>query len=154
MMKKYFIRAVKYTVYYYVLLLIFLLLMYLLHVMEGDKVLELFICNGRLLTGIVILGLVYPVVGFKRLAMDLPDGGREKHSVKIIEAIELNGFRLERSEGDVTTFVARNSIRRMLNMYEERVTLEFVNSTSIKISGLRRDIGRIQLRINSYVRYA
>jgi hypothetical protein len=157
-MKKYFIRVAKYIVLFYVIAALILGLMWYLGTGLPSPS---HLLNQRLLVGVLILGFVWPFVGFKRLVIDLPVGGREAHEQKVCEVIELAGFRRETkqsddadNDGDKITFIAISPVRRLAAMYEERITLHFRNSASIAVSGLRKDVARIGLRIGDYVRYA
>jgi hypothetical protein len=149
-MKKYFIRVAKYIVYFY---LLFLLLYVLMRVFSVVPPSTTHFFNQRLAVGLLLIGLIYPFLGFKRIVVDMPSGGREVHEKKICEAIEINGFRKESNEGDKITFVAVSKVRHIVAMYEDRITLTFINSTSIAVTGLRKDVARVQLRLNDYMRY-
>jgi hypothetical protein len=149
-MKTYLIRVAKYMLYFYVLFMLIYVLMSVFSVVP-PSITHFF--NLRLLIALAAVGLIYPFIGFKRIVVDMPSGGRQEHEAKICEAIEINGFRLEKHEGDRITFVAVSPLRRIFAMYEERITLTFLNSTTIAVSGLRKDVAKIQLRINDYTRY-
>jgi hypothetical protein len=154
-MKKYFIRVAKYIVLFYVIAALIFGLMYYF----GTALPSLsHLLNQRLLIGVLVLGFVYPFIGFKRLVIDLPVGGREAHEQRICEVIELAGFRREtKQDADATddkiTFIALSPVRRLVAMYEERITLRFPNSATIAVNGLRKDVARIGLQIGDYVRY-
>jgi hypothetical protein len=149
-MKKYLIRVAKYIVYLYVLfMLVYGLMCFFGTVPPGIG----HFFNQRLLIAIVLLGFVYPLIGFKRITVDMPPGGRDQHTTKICEAIELCGFRIEKQDGDSIIFVAVSPVRRIIAMYEDSITLTFLNTTTITVSGLRKDVAKVQLRLNDYIRY-
>jgi hypothetical protein len=149
-MKKYFVRAAKYMLQIFLLLVLVLLLIY---VFTGSPLNLMHWFNLRLLLAFVLLGLIYPMLGFKRSIIKLPTGGRSAHEGKICEAVELSGFCMERHDGDRITFVAKSALRRLLTMHEDRITITFCDHDTIAVSGLRKDVARIALRIGDYIRY-
>ncbi|GHT69148.1 hypothetical protein FACS189452_09690 [Bacteroidia bacterium] len=149
-MKKYFIRVAKYIIYFYLLFLLIYVVMRVFSVVPPSTS---HLLNQRLIVGLLLIGLIYPFLGFKRIVVDMPSGGREAHEKKIYEAIEINGFRKVSEEGGKITFVAVSKLRRILAMYEDPITLTFINSTTIAVTGLRKDVARVQLRLNDYMRY-
>ena len=153
-MKKYLIRVAKYIIYWYLLFVLIFGVMWFF--MEETPPSPMHLFNQRLAAALLLLGFVYPFIGFKRAVITLPSGGREQHEQKICEAIEINGFRREAPTDapDKITFVAVSPLRRLLAVYEDRITLTFPNSATIAVSGLRRDVARVRLRINDYIRYA
>ncbi|MDR0418872.1 MAG: hypothetical protein LBH34_01510 [Prevotellaceae bacterium] len=151
--KRYPIRAAKYVFYFYILLLIIYALMYLMGVTagsDGTKPLDWHaLFNVRLMIGLSILGLSYPLIGFNTMTIEMPAGD---HDRGIKEAVELCGYKLKSVEEGKMHFVALSMARRVLAMFEEDIWVEFNNGNTIKVSGLRKDVARVRLRINDYLR--
>jgi hypothetical protein len=150
-MRTYFIRAAKYMLY---LLLIFTLIYVLMRAFDILPPSIIHFMNLRLAVALVLVGLIYPFLGYKRIAIDLPSGGRAAHEAGICEAVERCGFRVERRDENTITFTAISPLRRIMAMYEERITLTFHNSTNVTVEGLRKDIARVRLCIGDYCRTA
>ncbi|MGL4364711.1 MAG: hypothetical protein ACRCSB_05860 [Bacteroidales bacterium] len=149
--RKYLVRAFKYVIYFHVLcaLLYALMLFFGEQSVNWHTLLQFF--SLRLISGIVILGLLYPIFGFNRLQISLPDGGWKKHGKDLYEVMALCGFRILQKENEKVIFCATNTMRRILSLYEETIILE-IEDNVLKISGLRKDVARVKLRVNDYLR--
>ncbi|GHT10064.1 hypothetical protein AGMMS4956_00790 [Bacteroidia bacterium] len=150
-MKTYLIRVAKYILYFYLLFLLIYGVMYIFSVVPPNLS---HVLNQRLGIGLLLVGLCYPFLGFKKITLEIPSGGRGAHEAKICEAVELCGFKVEKREENKIIFVAVSPLRRLLAMYEDRITIEFGNSATLTASGLRKDVAHVRLRINDYFRYA
>ncbi len=145
--KKYIIRAAKYIALFLVLFLLVRMALCIFNV-------TFYLYSLQLWVGLVLLGLLYPVVGFNRIVVDLPPDGRETHEQKICDAIVISGYRVEKSGNNVFIFVATNKLHRVCTLYEDRITLQFLNATTISVSGPRKNIAHIQIQINDYLHCA
>ncbi|MDR1225645.1 MAG: hypothetical protein LBK47_01945 [Prevotellaceae bacterium] len=107
--------------------------------------------NRRMILGIVLLGLAYPLIGFKLVKLQLPEGGLVAHERGLRDAAQLCGFRFKQESDGSLHFVAENPVRRALSVYEDNVVVTFEDDTNITVTGLRKDVARIELRIKDYV---
>jgi len=147
-LKKYLVRTAKYTALFYALFLLIYAGMCIAHRVQPDTI-HLF--HPLLLSGILLLGLLTPFVQFSRMVADLPTGGRTVYEQKICEIIAGNGYRPQKTDGNILTFVATSKLCRILALHEARITLQFLNATTISISGQRRYIARIRQQLNDYL---
>jgi len=151
--KKYPIRAVKYVLYFYFLAFCLLEAM---HLFSGKAfttrpdLSALF--TPRLLFGLALLGLCYPLIGFNTVSVPLPEGGWEKHGKPLHEAMAQCRFRFKKNDNGKLIFCADSRIRRLLTMFEDNLTLELRANNALLISGLRKDVAQVRLRVGDYVR--
>jgi hypothetical protein len=106
----------------------------------------------RLLIGLALLGLCYPFVGFLSVKEPLPKGGLEKHGQPLREVMSKSGYKPVRSERDKLVFRAYSPMRRVLTMFEDDITMSLTDDGALLISGLRKEVSRIRLRVGDYVR--
>jgi hypothetical protein len=108
----------------------------------------------RLLIGLSLLGVFYPLIGFLSVKEPLPVGGMEKHEQPLREIMSKSGYKLVKSDGDKLIFRAYSPMRRVLTMFEDDITMELKDDGMLAISGLRKEVSRIRLRVGDYVRAA
>lgn len=151
--KRYPIRAVKQVAYFYIF---FMLLFVLVHVISGKPLTVVpdfsTLFTPRLLVGILLLGVCYPFIGFLSVAEPLPEGGMERHERPLREVMSRSGYKLAKSEGGRLVFRACSPMRRVLTMFEDDITMELKDDGTLAISGLRKEVSRIRLRVGDYVR--
>jgi hypothetical protein len=108
----------------------------------------------RLLIGLSLLGVCYPFIGFLSVREPLPAGGMERHGQPLREVMSKSGYKLTKSESAKLVFRASSSARRVLTMFEDDITMELKDDGALLISGLRKEVSRIRLRVGDYVRAA
>jgi hypothetical protein len=108
----------------------------------------------RLLIGLLLLGAGYPFVGFLSVREPLPAGGWEKHEQPLRDVMSRSGYKLSRCENGKLIFRAYSPMRRVLTMFEDDITMELADDGMLRISGLRKEVSRIRLRVGDYVRRA
>ena len=151
--KKYPIRAVKYVLYFYFLAFC---LFEAVHLFKGKAFtatpdLSTFF-TPRLLIGLALLGVCYPLLGFNTVSMPLPEGGWERHGKPLHEAVALCRFKFKKNDDGKLIFRAESPMRRLLTMFEDEVTLELKEDKTLIIKGLRKDVALIRLRVGDYIR--
>ncbi|MDR0688414.1 MAG: hypothetical protein LBF55_07020 [Prevotellaceae bacterium] len=153
--KRYPIRAVKQVAY---INIFFALLCVVLHVASGKSLATMpdftTLLTPRLLIGLSLLGVCYPLIGFMSVEEPLPGGGMARHGQPLREVMAKGGYRLAKSEGDQLIFRASSPARRVLTMFEDDITMELKGDGTLLISGLRKEVSRIRLRVRDYVRAA
>jgi hypothetical protein len=153
--KRYPIRAAKQIAYFYIF---FILLYAAIHVASGQSLTATpdfsTLFTPRLLVGLALLGACYPLVGFSSASEPLPEGGWEKHGQPLREVMSQSGYRPAKREGGRLVFRARSPMRRALTMFEDDVTLAMAADGTLLISGLRKEVARIRLRVKDYARRA
>ncbi len=151
--KKYLIRAVKFVIYFYVLGAI---LYYIMYVVGGNPLSSLpdfsTLFTPRLIFGLTLLGVCYPLLGFKSVSIQLPEGGWEEHGKPLHEAMSQCRLKFKRNEDGKLIFGAEMPMRRVSTMFEDEVTLELNGDNMLTIKGLRKDVARVRLRVDDYLR--
>ena len=92
--KRYPIRAVKQVAYFYIF---FILLYVVLHVASGESLAVMpdfsTLFTPRLLVGLTLLGVCYPLVGFSTVKEPLPGGEWEVHEQPLREIMSKSGYK-------------------------------------------------------------
>ncbi|MDR1416609.1 MAG: hypothetical protein LBJ57_04225 [Prevotellaceae bacterium] len=153
--KRYPIRAVKQVAYFYIF---FILLYLVLHLVSGKSLATLpdfsTLFTPRLLIGLSLLGVCYPLIGFVSVRELLTEGGMEKHEQPLREIMSRSDYKLVKIENAKLIFRAYSPMRRVLTMFEDDITMELMDDGTLLISGLRKEVSRIRLRVGDYVRNA
>lgn len=151
--KKYLIRVAKYVMYFD---FIAFCLFEAMHLLSGNAFTTApdfsTFFTPRLLVGLAVLALLYPLLGFKSESVQLPEGGWEKHGQPLYEAMSQCRLRFKRNDEGKLVFGAESPMRRMLTVYEDEVTLELKDDNTLTISGLRKDVVHVRLRVGDYLR--
>ena len=151
--KKYPLRAAKFVLYFYFFAFC---LFEAVHLFSGKALTTApdlsALFTPRLLIGLALLGVCYPLLGFSTMSVPLPPGGWEQHGKPLHEAMALCRYRFKRNDNGRLIFCADTPLRRLLTMYEDEITLELKDDTTLTISGLRKDVARMRLRVGDYVR--
>ena len=141
---KYFVRAVKYFVWFCVILAIIMAILALLGIVEPDPQ-SMFREGMKSVWQIAILFAVisvfYPLSGFMKKEVFIP-GGYPDIRDGIIRCMESKGYVLETEEGENMTFRLRSKALRALKMFEDRITLTRT-PTGFQAEGLRKIVIRI-----------
>ncbi len=141
---KYFVRAVKYFIWFSVLFTIIIAVLMFAGIVKGD-VSTMFRDGYRSLWQIAILfafvAAFYPKFGFIRKSVAIP-GEYPDIRDGIIEYMELRGYRLESEEGENLTFRLRSKFSALFKMFEDRITLTR-ELGGYQAEGLTKDIVRI-----------
>lgn len=150
--KRYPIKAVKFILYFYLLFLILVSVSYLISrgtVVGYQEYIQISMTR-RLAMALIGLGLAYPFFGFATRSFFFTSDF-ESFKPVFIDAFALSGFALESQEDNVYRFKAKSRVKRCLSMYEEEIEVR-VKESSIEITGLRRDVGKIMLRLHDFKR--
>lgn len=141
---KYIVRAVKYFFYFSIIMTLILTALVCAGIVEGS--IETMFKDGyRSLVQIAIMfgcvAAVYPIFGFVR--KDASIAG-EYQSIRgtIVEFMEEHGYVLEKEEDENLSFRSRSIVKRILRMYEDRITLTR-NLGGYEVEGLRKDTIRL-----------
>lgn len=150
-MERYFIRALKFTLYFYCIMCLVFLLFYF---MKGGQVgnLNSFANEVGFYRLIIIgfaFGLAYPFIGFTNKSIYLNKSfDSEKNS--IIDIFAQYGYEMISETPTSITFRPSNRVKRIFDLYED--TIEVVHSDNpIIVKGLRKRVVRIALSLENYI---
>ena len=156
---RYFIRAVKYFIYFALLLAVMMAALYLLRMTDpqAKDFASMFFKNGYdslKLIALVFAGVsaVYPLIAFAKIKAIVPGEYADVRRT-VIETLSARGYDLEKEEGENLSFRAHSHARRLARMYEDRIELER-DFTGFQVKGKRQDIVRIIHAIESASRNA
>ena len=141
---KYFIRSIKYFIYFSLLTTAIVTALVFTGLAEGD--IDTMFRGGasaiwKIAVFFVAVAAVYPKVGFinRKIASDknLADVRGE-----IISYLQDRNFVLESESSDTMTFRHRSAVSRLTRMLEDRITVT-ASEGIIEMEGLRKDVFRL-----------
>lgn len=152
---RYLVRSLKYFIFLCVLLLALIYFMVISYP-EAAGVdywtmvrMQLFSKEGVWLSvGVVLLAAAYPRFGF--ISSHIEGCDLKRDGMRIDNAMMASGFKLiEESEG-ARVYRAMGPIMRLSMLFEDRVTVT-VEEDGVTITGLRRQVVRIAIRLKGYI---
>jgi hypothetical protein len=133
-----------------------MLLIAVMHVASGKSLTVMpdfsTLFTPNLIIVLTLLGVCYPLVGFSSVKEPLTAGGLEKHEAALREIMSKSGYKPVKHESGNITFRAYSPMRRVLTMFEDDITLTLTDDGLLIISGLRKEVSRIRLRVKDYMR--
>lgn len=151
---KYFIRSVKYFIYFSILCTLIVYALVLTGMASGD-INEIF--EGgydaiwKIAVFFALVAAVYPKFGFVSRNIET---GKDWNEVKdtAVEYLRAARYIPEHEDGDSMTFRFSSMSGRLLKMFEDRITITRTDS-GITMDGLRKDVFRmasgLEYRLNS-----
>lgn len=143
---KYFIRSVKYFIYFSLLCSAIVLALVLIGAVDGDInsiFSEGYGSIGKIAIFFAVVAAVYPKVGFitRDIAVD-----KEWKEIReeVIGYMNTHSFTLESENDKTVTFRFRSAAGRLTKMYEDRLTLSRTEN-SYQLEGLRKDVMRLSM---------
>ena len=141
---RYFVRAVKYFIYFSVLFAVIIAALVFAGVVKAD--ISLMFRDGyRSLWQIALLfafvSAFYPKFGFIKRSV-LLNGEYSLLRGGIVEYMEARGYRLENEDGENLTFRLRSKFSALFKMFEDRITLTR-KLGGFEVEGLTKDVVRI-----------
>ena len=140
---KYFIRSVKYLVYFTVMCGIILVLTFHFSVKpEGITLMDMLLVDGsiyKMLIFFVAVAAIYPALGFQKKEVYVSNF--KEHKKEIIELFENANYVVASESATTISFKLRNPFLRLLRICEDYVTIDF-SGNPILMEGLRKDILR------------
>lgn len=150
--KRYPIKAVKFIFYFYFLFFVLVSISFLISrgSFDGYQMYIRLAMTPQLALALLGLGLAYPVFGFVQRTFFF-SSDFEVFKPTFIDAFALSGFALESQEDNIYVFKAKSRAKRYLSMYEDDIEVR-VFENSLQIKGLRRDVGKILIRLHDFTR--
>ena len=152
--KNYPLRAVKYVAYFYFLGVCFYFLMRLMGggaLISAPDLQTLF--TPRMMVGLALLGLCYPLFAFNVSSVQLPEGGWEKHEKNLREVLAVLRYKFQKTDDSGRRiFVADSPALRLVSMFEDTVSLELTPDGTLLVTGPRKFVVKARLKVGDYVR--
>ncbi len=146
---KYFIRSVKYLVYFTLMCSIILVLTFHFSVKpEGLTLVDMLLVDGslyKMLAFFVAVAAIYPALGFQKKELYISNIGEHKKEIK--ELFENANYVVASESATSISFKLRNPFLRVLRLCEDYVTIEFSGNPAT-IEGLRKDVLRFSRGID------
>ena len=140
---KYFIRSVKYLVYFTLMCSIILVLTFHFSVKpEGLTLMDMLLVDGsiyKMLAFFVAVAAIYPALGFQK--KELYISNIKEHKKEIKELFENANYVVASESATSISFKLRNPFLRVLRLCEDYVAIEFSENPAT-IEGLRKDVLR------------
>lgn len=140
---KYFIRSLKYLLYFSFMCGIILVLTFHFSVKpEGLTLLDMLLVDNslyKMLAFFVAVAAIYPALGFQKKEVYISNFA--EHKKEIIELFENANYVIDSESATTISFRLRNPFLRLLRIYEDYVTIDF-SGNPVLMEGLRKDILR------------
>lgn len=140
---KYFIRSLKYLLYFSFMCGIILVLMFHFSVKpEGLTLLDMLLVDNslyKMLAFFVAVAAIYPALGFQKKEVYISNFA--EHKKEIVELFENANYVIDSESATTISFRLRNPFLRLLRIYEDYVTIDF-SGNPVLMEGLRKDILR------------
>lgn len=149
---RYFIRAVKYFIYFILLFVVIMAVLVLTGAAEGD--ISTMFRGGysalwKIAVIFAVISAIYPSVGFIRKEAMIPGNWEEDKDI-IKEFMGGRGYVLETEDTGTMSF-RKTGMSRFTRMYEDRVTLS-AKIGGVEIEGMRKDVLRLAMGLESRFR--
>ena len=141
---KYIVRALKYFVYLWVILALIIAILMVAGFVEKDisKVFEHgYASLWQIAAMMAVFAAVYPRFGFSTRTAHFY-GTPEEADAALANVMELHGYRLEKDENGVKSYIRRSPVARMVKMWEDRITVTHTLA-GLEMEGLTKDMVRI-----------
>ena len=148
-MKLYIIRAIKQFLFYATLATLIVSIMILLDATDIKSHKELFVSQqwSQMILLLAALSAVYPAFGYGKKVVNI---NARDNKDKIINVLSLNRYKLENENDNSLTF--RGNIGKRLRwLGEDKIEISILNDEQIEISGPRKEIILLTLRIHSAI---
>ena len=140
---KYFIRSVKYLIYFSVMCgIVLVVTFYLGNPIEGLTLMDMLLAGGsiyKMLAFFVAVAAIYPALGFQKKPVYVSNFKENKK--EIIELFENANYVIDNETATSITFRLRNPFLRLMRLYEDHIIIDF-SENPIMMEGLRKDILR------------
>lgn len=152
---RYLIRSIKYFIYLCVLLAAIVYLMTFSYPEAAGLDfwtmlrVQLFSKEGIWLSvGVVLLAAAYPRFGF--ISSRIEGCDIERDALRIDNAMVVSGFRLIDESATCRVYRAVGPVQRLLMLFEDRIEVR-ADEGGVVITGLRRQVVRIAIRLKGYM---
>ncbi len=146
---KYFIRAIKYFIYFSIILCLTLGVLYLLGFIEGnlDAIFRHGTADlGKIAIIFALISAVYPKVGFVERSCKAEDEW-DRIAPVIKKYFEERSFVVESEAENKLVVRQRSFIGKLSRMYEDRITITKDQDT-LKMEGQRKDVVRFCMGVD------
>ena len=141
---KYFIRAIKYFIYFSLMCAVIVTVLVLIGAVEGgvDNIFdEGYRSIGKIAIFFAVVAAVYPKVGFIRREVPVKRNWNEIRE-ETVGYFRDRGYIVEHEYSDSVTFRCKGFASRLSKMYEDRITIK-ATPEGYEMEGLRKDVLRL-----------
>lgn len=152
---KYIIRAIKYFLYITVFMVLILTILVICGAVSPDiNIMFSDGYNSLLKIGLMFLGVsfIYPKFGYVKKGTVLPGEYSEIRN-DIISFMENHGYRLETEENENLTFRMTSTVKKILRVWEDRITMTRDLAGYI-IEGPSKDVIPVAAGLENKLRYS
>lgn len=147
-MNRYPIRVAKYIVYLSVL---FLIIFSFMNAVGGTKVpLDTMFTSSRglwMFVVVFVFALLYPFFGFVKKTLTFDAAQRVEDTERVML---MCGYKRISGEADALVFRADSSMKRLLLMYEDTITITTVDGLTT-MAGPRKEVVKASFRMTTFV---
>lgn len=141
---KYIVRAIKYFFYLMIILVLIIAILVAAHIVEAD-ISKMFVHGYDSLWQIAIImaifAAIYPKIAFSTRTAHI-QGSPEDYRDKLLQVMDLHGYRVEKEDGGVISFIKRSPFTRAVKMWEDRLVCS-PTPEGLEISGITKDLVRV-----------
>ena len=142
---RYFIRAVKYLVYFAIIFFLIVGIVFLFSSQKaaGLSFVDLFKEGSlpKIAIFFVIVSAFYPMLSFYKKDIHL-NGDFTKYAEMFDEVMKSLGYTKEKQEEGCVTYIKDSFYARLTRMFEDRVTFT-TGGNPVKVEGYRKDLLRV-----------
>lgn len=141
---KYFVRSIKYFIYFIILGSILLAIMTLWT--GGNFDVSTMFVEGmtsvwKILGLFALISAFYPALSYQKRSIAY-SGSWQEAKPKVIAFMDSRKFKIETDTVQRLTFICKSPSSRLVKMYEDRITMDISQGT-ILIEGHRKELARI-----------
>jgi uncharacterized membrane protein YciS (DUF1049 family) len=152
-MNRYFIRALKSIVLFFVLAFLVFVISFALGNSANNPITFEALLRGSDLLNLaifgVVFGVVYPLFGYvkRKVYTNRPLDEEKQEVIRLFADVR---FELLSDTGKKLSFRHKNSVARLMRLYEDRIEVDY-SENPVLLSGLRRDVDRLAIRVQQVV---
>lgn len=150
---KYFIRSVKYFIYFCAIMTIMISVLILIGAAEAN--IETLFRGGysalwKIAILFAVISAIYPKVSFIRREASVP-GSWDEIKGDIRRYMEDNHYEFEKEDTESMSFRHKGAVSRLARMYEDRITVSMAFG-GVTVEGHRKDVMRVATGIEYKMR--
>jgi hypothetical protein len=150
---QYFIRSLKYLVYFGILMTLMLVIVFYTSSHRSvENFWDLIPASNRWFLALFLGGvaLIYPLFGFASRKIYLNNSFAQDRELLVDILLRAN-YEIKKDENNRLSFRHKSPVVRLFRMYEDCITLDYSNNP-VQLEGLRRDVYRFARNMEYVIR--